>query len=254
VARAGYATKGAIYVILGVLSVRAALDGGAPEGGKGAVQEIGSQPFGQVLLIVTAIGLFAYAAWRAVQAAVDPESAGTDGKGIATRIGWAGSAIAHVSLAVLAIQMVNGGGGDGKSKETWLAQLMSHSGGQIVVAILGLSIIGAALVQLYQAKTTKFTEELDTKEMSPKTESAAVWSGRLGLGARGVVFPVIGFYLVKAAISQNPEQAKSLGEALTEISRSTFGDVMLILISIGLIAYGIYQFVLARYRRIPSPA
>ena len=249
-ARAGFATKGLVYITLGILSVQAALGDGAPQGGQGAVRHLGAQPFGAVLLVVIAIGLVGYAPWRFIQAGFDPEGKGSDAKGVARRVGYALSGVSHSALAVVAAQMVLGGSDGGSSKRTYLAELMSHTGGQVVVALLGAFVIVAGLHQLYKAKTTEFLKELKTGSMSQKAREAAVWSGRLGLAARGIVFPIVGFYLIRTAITRNPSEAKGIAGALGEIGSSSFGTIMLFIVASGLVAYGVYQVVLSRYRRI----
>lgn len=252
-ARAGYATKGAVYVLLGVLAVQAAFGSGAAQGGKGAIQQIGSQPFGAFLLIATAAGLAGYALWRGVQATVDPEHAGADAKGLGKRVGYALSGLSHTALAVMAVQLVTSGGDGGGNRKTFLADMMSNTFGQVAVGLLGVFVVGAGIHQLYKAKTTKFAREMKTGEMSQTIRKAAIWSGRFGLAARGVVFPIIGVYLVKAALNANAYQAKGVGGALREIGSNPFGTIMLAIVAAGLVAYGVYQIVLARYRKIPAP-
>ena len=248
-ARAGYATKGAVYCILGVISVQAAFSGGSATGSQGAVKTIGQQPFGQVLLVLTAVGLAGYALWQFVRAAIDPENKGSDKEGIAKRVGYAFSGLSHSALCVLAVQMVTGSSSGG-SKRTYLGELMAQTGGQVAVGALGLFVIAAGVHQLIKAKTTEFKKELKFGQMSSEVRKLAITSGRIGLAARGVVFPIMGVYLIKAALSSDPSEAKGVGGALQEISSSTFGTTMLAVVAAGLVAYGVYQFVLAKYRRI----
>lgn len=253
-ARAGYAAKGAVYMTLGVLAVQAAVgSGGKVTGGEGAVQQIGSQPFGAVLLVLTAIGLAGYALWRGVEAVLDPEHKGSDAKGLTKRFGYALSGLSHAVLCVMAIQMVTGSGGSGETKKTLLADMMSNTFGQVVVGLLGVFVIGVAIHQFVKAKTTEFAREMKTGEMSASMRKAAILTGRIGLAARGVVFSVMGYFLVKAAMNADAYQAKGLGGALQEIGSSTFGTILLAVVAAGLVAYGAYQVVLARYRRIPAP-
>jgi len=254
-ARVGYATKGVVYALIGGLAIKAAIgSGGSVGGGRNAVQEIGTQPFGQVLLVLTAIGLFGYALWRFVQAALDPENNGTDGKGVIKRVGYVASGVMHTALGVTAVQMVTGGGGGG-GKKTWIAKLMAvDTVGPILVGAAGVFVLGYALYQVYKGWTMKFKEELRTGQMSQTEEKAATISGRVGLVARGVVFAIIGGYVLKAAATQNPGSAKSVGGALSEIASQSYGVFLLATVAIGLLAYAALQLVLARYREIPSAA
>ena len=254
VARIGYATKGAVYAVIGVLAIKAAVgDGGSVGGGGNAAETIGSQPFGKAMLVILAIGLFFYAIWRFIQAALDPENAGSDKSGAVKRTGYAISGLMHVFLGITAVQIVMGSGGGGSSKKTWLAKLMAiETVGPILVGIGGAAVLAYAGYQIYKGWTMKFKEELKTGEMSTSEERGATLAGRIGLVARGIVFGIVGVYLVKSAISTDPSQAKGVGGALQEIASQSYGMILLILIAAGLVAYAVLQFVLAKYRRIPA--
>jgi hypothetical protein len=254
-ARVGYLTKGVVYAIIGVLAVMTAVGAGGGTGGsQNAIQMIGQQPFGQALLIITAVGLFGYAAWRIVQSITDPENEGTDKKGIAKRIGYFVSGAAHALLGVTAVQMVTGsGGGGGSSKQTWVAKLMAiDTVGPILVGALGAIIVGVGIYQVAKAYKVEFAKKLKTHEMSQREQDVAIKVGRAGLTARGIVFAIIGGYLVKAAITHDPSKMKTLGEALAEIGSQTYGAVLLGLVAAGLVAYAVHQMVFAKYRRIPA--
>lgn len=87
-AQFGYATKGAVYGLMGMLAVGVATGiGGRATDPSGVLGEIGAQPFGLVLLGLVALGLAGYALWRLVQALADPDREGRDMQGIARRIG-----------------------------------------------------------------------------------------------------------------------------------------------------------------------
>ncbi len=234
---------------LGLLSVQAALGGGSAKGSKGAMRSIADQPFGAVLLGITVLGLIGYTLWRAYQAIKDPENAGTDAKGITKRVGYALSAVSHGALSALGIQMLVSAGSGG-NKKTVIAEMLQSTAGQVAIGALGLFVIGAGLRQIYKAVTTKFTEELKTNEMGETIETTAVWAGRIGFTARGIVFPLIGYHLISAALSENPGEAKGLGVVLMDIGGSTGGSIALVVVASGLAAYGLYQLMLARYRRI----
>lgn len=251
-ARMGFVAKGIVYMLVGGLAVSAAVQGGGQVGGgKNAVQEIGSQPFGQILLVLTAIGLMGYAAWRVVQAIKDPENVGTGAKGIAKRSGYAASAVMNGMLAVIAVQMVTGSGsGQNKGAKTFVADVMAEPFGQIIVAALGAWVLGAGIYQLYNAYSKKFVKKLKTHRMGHTERQWVVRAGRIGYAARGVVFPIVGIYMIVAAATYEPEKAKGIGGALREIASQPFGQLMLVVVAAGLFAYGVFMFVSAKYRRL----
>ncbi|MAQ16183.1 MAG: hypothetical protein CMN30_15505 [Sandaracinus sp.] len=254
-ARVGFATKGTLYAIIGVLALMTAIgEGGQTGGSSDAIQKIAQQPFGKALLVLTAIGLFAYALWRFVQSAMDPENEGTDGKGVAKRIGYGVSGLMHAFLGVNVVQMLMGSGGSGGgSKQTYVAKIMAiDTVGPILIGLLGAIVVGVGIYQITKAWKVKFAEKLKTGEMSRKVQEVAIKAGRAGLTARGIVFGIIGGFLVKAAITHNPGQTKGVGEALAEIGSQSYGAILLGLVAAGLVAYAVHQFVFARYRKIPA--
>src|ERR671921_2302911 len=128
IARFGYAAKGVVYVVMGVLAVLSAVDagGGSTTDQNGAFQAIEEAPFGQVLLGVVAFGLTGYVFWRSIQAAADPDEEGLDPKGVLKRIGYAGSALIHAFFALTAANLAAGAGGDwGVSAAGWTGLLVS---------------------------------------------------------------------------------------------------------------------------------
>ncbi len=253
-ARFGYAAKGVVYIIIGALAALAAFTGGGrTTDSRGAFQEILSQSYGKLLLGAIAVGMAAYAVWRFVQAVKDTENKGSDAKGIARRIGYAAIGVIHIGLAFSAAQLIFGSGGgsrgDAASKE-WTATLLAQPFGQWLVGAVGLGFIAFAVSQFYKAYTAKFREKLKTNEMDEKTQTFATRSGQAGLSARGLVFGIIGVFLIQAALNSNANQARGLSGALRALEQQSYGQWVLGVVALGLVAYGLYMFVLARYRRI----
>ncbi len=116
--------------------------------------------------------------------------------------------------------------------------------------LLGAGIVCAGLYQVYKAYKADFRDELKSSEMSSRERTWATRSGRLGYAARGVVFGVIGVFLVQAALQTDPEQARGLGGALQTLAHGPFGAYILGAVALGIVAYGAFVFVMARYRRI----
>lgn len=253
-ARFGYAANGVVYIIIGALAALAAFTGGGrTTDSRGAFEEILSQSYGKLLLGAVAVGMAAYAIWRIVQAVKDTENEGSDAKGIARRIGYAAIGVIHIGLAYSAAQLVFGSGGesrgDAASKE-WTATLLAQPFGQWLVGAVGLGFIAFAISQFYKAYTAKFREKLKTNEMSEKAETFATRFGQAGLSARGVVFGIIGVFLVQAALHSNAGEARGLSGALRALEQQSYGRWVLGIVALGLVAYGFYMLVLARYRRI----
>ncbi|MDQ1525310.1 MAG: hypothetical protein QOE47_3234 [Pyrinomonadaceae bacterium] len=252
-ARFGYAAKGVVYIVVGALATLAALGmGGETTGTKGAMRSIVRQPFGRVMLGVVAFGLLGYVIWRLVQAITDADDKGTDAKGIALRLGYTGSGLVYAGLAYSAARILFGASDDGQSSaaESWTARVMEFPFGNWLVVLGGLAVIGYGLYQCYKGYTAKFRKRLKTGEMSERGILWATRSGRFGFIARGIVFLIVGAFLIVAAWHYDSSQAKGLDGALQVLIQQSYGKWLLLGVALGLVAYGFYMLIEARYRRI----
>lgn len=258
-ARFGYAAKGVVYALVGILAFQAAFNwGGKVSGSKGAFQTIASQPFGKVLLFLVAAGLLGYVVWRFVQTIYDPEH-DEEGLGAAgRRLSYAVSGVIYGTLALAAFRIVfssgaTSGGGGGSSSSEQTATLLSQPFGQWLVGLIGAASAGYGVYCIYRGIKTKFRRKLKTHEMSSTEEAWAVRIGRFGLIAKGIVTTIVGYFFVQAARTADPSQAKTTEGALQAIQQQPFGAILMGIIALGLVAYGIHLITQARYRRI-SPA
>ncbi|MBD6616349.1 DUF1206 domain-containing protein [Komarekiella sp. 'clone 1'] len=252
-ARLGYASKGVVYGIVGLLAAQAAFGtGGRTTDTRGALQTLLTQPFGKLLLTLIAIGLIGYVLWRFVQAIKDPENKGTDAKGLAQRIGYAINGLIYAGLAVSAVQLIQGSGGNSNSNSTddWTARLLSQPFGQWLVGTIGAFIIGMGFYQFYKAFTAKFRKELNLTELSQTERKWVMGICRFGLLARGVVFCIIGWFLIQAARQFDASAAGGLAEALQTLAQQPYGSWLLGIVAFGLVAYGIYLLIQARYSQL----
>lgn len=248
-ARAGLAARAAIYLIIGVLALKLALpdSGGSTTSQQGALQQIAQESFGKWLLIATAVGLAGYATWRLVRAVIGhgPES-GEDSA--FDRLGGVVSAIAYGILCGTAISIVAGSGSSGGSQTT--GGVLGWTGGTWIVGIAGAIVIGVGIEQGYKGIKKKFLEKSKTEKMSQKVESAFTGFGIAGHLARGVVFVLMGYLLIKAAVDYNPKAPVSLDAALSELAQADYGPVLLGLVAAGLVAFGLYALADSRYRKV----
>jgi hypothetical protein len=260
-ARFGYAAKGVVYVLLGALAAMAALGhaDGEVTGSKGVMQTLGQHPFGMILLGIVALGLAGYALWQFIRAIEDPENEGSDGKAIAKRAGFFGSGIIHVGLTVYAIGIVigaraaNSGDGTGDANaQSWSAWAMSFPLGRWLVGGVGVGFLIYGLLQIVRAFKADLDKRLRLFEMPAEAVRAVVTVSRIGVAARGVVFGIIGTFLAQAAYHENPHEARGIGGALMAVQRQPYGPWLLVIVAFGLIAYGVYQLVRARYRQISA--
>lgn len=252
-ARVGYAVKGGVYGLIGVLALQAAIgSGGETTDTQGAISTLADEPFGQVLLWIIAVGLAGYTIWRFVQALADPDHEGSDAEGLVKRVGYAGSGLIYGGLAYFTFRLLtgNGAGNGGNDASERTALLMEQPFGPWLVGAAGLVTIGIGLYQLVRAYRASFVDRLKTGSMSSGEKTWARRVGRFGLGARGVVFGLVGGFLLQAAWQADPDEARGLGGALDALAAQPYGPYLLGATALGFIAYGIYCVVNARYRRV----
>jgi hypothetical protein len=247
-ARFGFASIGIVYCLMGILTVLAALGLSSKKGDKSeAFKVVYEQPFGKFLLIAIAIGLAGYVTLRVFQAFFDTENKGSDAKGLATRLNYASSAVIYLSLIVYAIKLASGNPGSGDKRQFFVSKIMSYPMGEWIVGIAGLVIIGAGIYQIYLGVSRKFMKHI--KLYRADFHDGFEKAGMIGYAARGLVFSIIGYFLVRAAIDSNPKEADGTREAF-DFLQHNFGNLLMGIVALGLIAYGIFMFVRARHENI----
>lgn len=248
-ARAGLAARGIVYVIVGILAIKLALgSGGASANQQGALRTIAAQPFGEVLLILVAIGLGGYALWRLARAALGHGPEGSD-RGV-DRVAAFASGVVYAGLCAIAAQILLGSGGGSGGAQKTTAGVFGWPAGTWLVGAAGVVLIGVGLYQGYRGMSKDFLDDSKTERMSPRTRRWIAWIGSIGHLARMVVFGLVGVFLIKAAIDFDPNKAVGLDGALAKLDHASYGAFLLGLVAAGLIFFGAYSLSDARYRRI----
>lgn len=257
-ARLGFCARGLVYAIVGLIAIQIAwgVSGGAGEDAskEGALREIAERPLGRPLLVVLAVGLAGYALWRASEALWGKRDEDDERKRTAKRAGSAAKAVLYAAFLGSTVKFITGGpsqgGGGDEQEETLTASVLDLPGGRLLVGAVGLAIIAGGIYVAYRGLAQKFEKRLDTSEMGPVTGRVVDVVGTVGMAARGLIFGVAGFLLLKAAVDFDPEEATGVDGTLKLIARQTYGQVLLTATAIGLIAYGLYSFAEARYRQL----
>lgn len=248
-ARVGFAAKGFVYLLVAAFAVAAAFDASAPVGAQGALGRLREHPLGIVLLILIAVGIAAYAVWRLAAAVFNPER-----RGILRRIGYVITVVIYAGLAFEALRMVfggssSGGGGD-EATSHWTARLMAQPFGSMLVALVGAGIVAYGAAQIHKAWKSDVARNLRLHVLRHEPRRAMIGIARAGIAARGIVFLLIGGFVVQAGLQADPSEARATAGALRTIEQQPWGPYLLTAVAIGLAAYGLYQFVRAKYQRI----
>ena len=234
--RLGFAARGLLYIVIALLLLRT----GRTEDPGGALDYLAGGG-GRLLLILMAAGFIAYGIWRLSDAVLNIERHPADNKGLSERLGAGGSGVVHLLLAWQAIRLIGGSalsGGEGSQEGAQTA--LGLPGGQIAVALAGLALIGIAIVQLIKASKCTYLCHLDPRIAG---EPWAKWTGRLGYGARGLVFLISGYFLTQAGLDDQASKARGIEGALSWLSNPWDS-----LVALGLLGFGLYRLIEARFR------
>lgn len=253
-ARAGFVGRGAIYTLIGVLSLRIAFSGEDEQADRGgAIAEIAQKPFGTPLLWLLGITLAGMALWRLSEAVFG--QAGPDGDKPGKRAMAAGRALfyAFVTYSVLSYAAGDKSSGSGSSDESSrdvTAKALEWPGGQWIVGIAGAAVTAAGLWIAVRALRRRFEKHLRTAEMSRRTRHVVSFFGVFGGTARGVVFATAGGFAIAASVEHRPGRTKGIDNTLRTFADTPAGPWLLALIAIGLIAFGIFSCATARWRDV----
>lgn len=249
-ARSGFAAKGIVYLIFGYLSVRAAFSVGTAGSPQAALVEVLQAPFGRALLAVLAFGLVWYAIWRFLEAFADANGKGNEPKGLARRAGYFASGAVYSALALDAISLVLRWDNDGGEVHSVLAPLLTGW----IAALAGIIVLGYGCYQIWKGVQGELGKQLKEGEARREAGHWVILLSRIGLAGRGAVFAFMGYWLATHPAS-GPSMASdsAAGGALRLLERLPQGQWILALAAAALMAYGVFQLVHARYRRINVP-
>jgi hypothetical protein len=173
---------------------------------------------------------------------------------VVQRIGYVIAGLSYGGLGLEALHLALGSGsaakGSDASTQDLTARLLSAPFGPPLVAIVGTIILVIAATEFISAYTAKFEQDLSLQGLGPEARRWVVRVGRMGLVARGVVFALIGIFLIQASRHNDAGEAVGLGGALQKLTEQPYGGLLLALVAAGLFMYGLFSFVEARYRRL----
>lgn len=250
-ARTGFTAKGVVYLVLGYLGVRAALDAGRAGSTRAALIEILHAPFGRALLALLAVGLAWYAMWRFIEAFGDANGKGRDPKGLAVRAVYGASGVIYAALAIDAMSLVLRW--DNESGE--VRSLVAHLANGPLALLAGLVLAACGAYQVWKGTAGRISRQLDERRARRDAGTWVIALSRAGIAGRGLLFLVLGYWLTTHPSAGPAMASSSAGPAgaLRLLARLPQGDLFMALAAAALAAYGALQLVHARYRRIVVP-
>jgi len=246
--RAGLVAYGVVHLLVGWLALQLAF--GEKEdsaSNSGALHYLAQQPMGGALVWMIAVGMFLLVVWRLLEFAFGYRDESDDAKRWRKRATSLGKAVLYGAIGWSAVQVATGSGGSGGGTDSTTAKLMDLPGGQLIVGVVGLAIIGYGGSLVYRGWTEKFREHLDAQGQAGKDGSVYVLMGKIGYIAKGVAIAIVGGLFCYAAITHNAKKSGGLDQALQTVLEQPFGQVLLTAIAIGIAAYGVFCFARAKH-------
>ena len=237
--RVGFLARGILYILIAWLVI----DTGRTEDLTGALEYVGNGR-GRLFLIVIAAGLAAYALWRFADAALGLEHPGTDNKSLVRRGATGIIGAIYMFLAYKAVRILVDGGAGASDTQQQADTVLDLPGGEVVLGIAAAILAAAGVSQIVKAFKCSFMEPLDSEALSPTVR----WLGRLGYAARGVIFLLVAVLIGRAALDGRSDEAGGMEQALDLLS-----GPLLYAVAAGLLLFGAFSIVEARYRRIRQP-
>jgi Domain of Unknown Function (DUF1206) len=248
-ARVGLACYGVTHLLIAWIALQIAFGGGGQASQKGAFQELADNTFGQIMLWIIVLGFVAVGLWRLGQAIWGYRYVSDKKKQLRKRGTSAFKAVVFGTLAVLAVRIAVGSGGGGNGQQKATAGVLGLPGGQWIVGLVGLGIIIAGGSKIYAGWKKKFEDDMNMPS-DPKTRQAVERTGQVGFIAKGVSIAVIGGLVVIAAIQFDPAKASGLDAALRSLTQTPLGPWLLVVVALGLAAYGVFCAFDAKYHRV----
>ncbi|MBF4162171.1 DUF1206 domain-containing protein [Nocardioides acrostichi] len=234
-ARAGLLAYGLVNLLIGYLALRLALgDRSGSASSSGALHELAQQPLGAAAVWAVAVGMFLLVIWRGIEVVVDHE--------------WKSGlkALLYLSIGVSAVKVAMGSGSKGGT-DSWTATIMDLPGGQIIVGVVGLAVIGYGVAQIHKGWSEEFREDLDAEGQAGQSGRAFLVFGKVGYSAKGAAIGVVGILFCWAAVQHQPKRSGGLDVALQKILEAPGGAVLLSVVALGILCYGLFNFARAKH-------
>jgi len=252
-ARAGFVARGAIYLLIGIIALQIALGHGGQADRGGALGQIAAKSYGTFLLWALVVGFAGLALWRFSEAAFG--AVGPDGHATGQRLKSLARGLLYSFFFVSTLQLVTGtsssatANGNSQSKAL-TARVMTHSGGRLLVGLVGLVVVVIGVLLAREGWTKEFLKRMSFGGAPAGARSIVEKLGVFGGVARGAVIALTGVFLIIAAVRFSPSKAEGIDGSLRAFAHTPVGPFLLIPVALGLVAFGLFSWCEARWRRV----
>ncbi len=253
----GLVAIGTVYVLVGTLTLTSVLNiGDSVNRGKisQVLRWVQDQLFGQILLGVITLGMLCYTIWRFIEAIMDTDDKGNSLRGLALRASYLSYGAVYGALTYYAARLLFSqfGGSqpdDGDTRETVAQTLLELPYGRWLVGAFALGTAGIGIFQIYLSLSGAYRQIIEEEKIDTRAKEILIRSGQIGYVARAVVWLIVGYFLLLAALRSDSEAAGDSHSALNYLEYE-YGNLTLATVALGLVCYGIFQFARAKYQPI----
>lgn len=254
-AKTGLFAKGIVYCLVGLLALMAAFHVNGQSAEKsdktGAVDYLLEMTGGEIILILISVGLLAYSIWRLVQTFLDTEHKGSKPAGIGKRFSYFFSGLTYLSVCYVIIKaLLAGTSNSGSSSNQQIHSLMKHPLGIWVVIGMGLVFAGIGIYQIWYGSSEKYRKHVNLHKLNRKASLSLLRAGKIGYISRGIVWLIIAYLFFKAVYHRNASEAGDTGSAFGFIQDGPYGTYLLATLAIGLICYGVMNFIRSAFENV----
>lgn len=238
-ARLGYAVSGLLHLLIAWLGIQLALGTGKGSADQsGALQTLAGTAVGRALLWVAVVGFAGLALWQLVELVARGDAS--------DRIKSGAKAVLYLVLSATSFAWARGTGrSSGSQSVDVTATLMKEPFGRILVAVVGLAVVGVGGYHVVKGWRRRFLDDL----VGHPGHLAEV-AGRIGYVAKGVALMVVGVLFVVAAQRDSARGSTGLDGALRALLRLPYGEILVALVAVGFAAFAAYSFARSRYAKV----
>ncbi len=241
----GFIAKGLIYVVVGVLSLLAALNmGGKSSGTQQALLFVKKQTFGQFLLMALGVGLLCYSFWMFVRSIKDPEKMGKEGMALLMRIGIFVTGLVYTFLAVLAFYHLFSSPGQNPGEQ--YLDFLGSTTVSVLFIVIGLILLIQAVILVIGVFKGGVLDQFNLE--GHKGSHLIRLGGMFGFYARAFIVFIIAYFFLRAGIYTGNHEIKGIADAFSFLDQSLTGRILMALTAIGFVSYGLFFMLLSRYR------
>ena len=251
-ARAGFAVSGLLHLLTGFVAIQLALGKAGkaePADQAGAVAQLAAQPQGLLMLWAGFAACVALALWQTSNAVFDYGQLEAKKK-VARKLAAAGKAVVFAVIALTFAASASGNSKtSGKTTSDFTVSIIKAPGGAFLLITIGAAIAIAGIVFVVLGVKGSFKKDLRLPP-SGTARSVVTGLGVVGYIAEGVALFLVGLLFIISTVNANPQESTGLDGGLKALREQPYGVYMLTAVGAGLICYGLYLMVKAKFARM----